>query len=208
MREEDKAPDGNAYLPDLISGLQYARSIYMPDGPDHGRFSAKAGLAACIQFALRAVPNGIHLAMPLRELLDGLDELDIGLRSPMLRHKAKRGGHQNRRGIETFRAMAAVLMEIYIWEGKERDEAAKAAAQELNQHGYRDERGNPISATRVEDWRDRVNEGGDNLGANRFKAMCRDLRAFDHEGARQEVFNSLSLIPGTRIPSGARSNKN
>lgn len=208
MQEEDKSIDANTHLLDLISGLQYARSIYRPDGPDHGRFAAKAGLAACIRFALRAIPNGIDSVMPLRELLDGLADLDAGLQSPMLRHKRKKGGRQTRRGVETFRATAAVLMEIYIEEGKQRDAAAAIVAKELNQHGYSDERGNPISAKRVEDWRDKVNEGGDSLGAKRFNGLSQDLKPLDPDKARQLVFESLSLIPGTRIPSGARSNRN
>jgi hypothetical protein len=208
MRVEAKGVDGSTHLPDLISGLEHARSFYSSDTPDHGRFAAKAALAACIRFAFRTIPNGIELIMPLRELLDGLDELDAGLQPPMLRRKMKKGGLPIRRGIETFRATAAVLMELYVQKGMKREKAAQTVAGELNELGHRDERGNLISAERVDDWRYKVSEGGDSLGAKRFRGMCEDVGRLDLQQARLLLFESLSLIPGTRIPNGAGSDRN
>ena len=208
MRAEDKSVDGNTHLPDLISGLEEARSFYSSDTQDHGRHAALVALAACIRFAFRTIPNGIDLIMPLRELLDGLDELDSGLQPPMLRRRTKKGGLPIRRGIETFRATAAALMELYSKSGMGRDKAAATVAAELNERGHRDERGNLISASRVEDWRDKVSEGGDSLGAKRFRGFCQDIERFDIRQARLLLFKSLSVIPGTRIPNGAGSDRN
>lgn len=208
MQVEANSVDANAHLPALISSLEYAKSFYNTDSPDQSRFAAIAALAACIQFTFRTIPNAIDLIMPLRELLDGLDELDAGLQPPMLRRRKKKGGLPVRRGIETFRATVAALMEVYSKSGMRRDEAAATVATELNDRGHRDERGNLIAAERVEDWRDKVSEGGDSLGAKRFRGLCQDMGRFDIQQARLLLFESLSFIPGTRIPNGACSDRN
>ena len=190
-----------ALLTRLVTTLQHSRAMYAFDTIDHRRFAAKASLAACNLFIIRAIPNGIDLVKPLRELLDCLSDLDKGIKCPVLTPPRKRrGARPTSRGVETFRATAAVLMEIYQWEGKLRLDAAEAAANDLNQRGYCDERGKAITAGRIEDWRDRVNEGGDSLGATRFEALCAELKVYSCQEARQLVFQSLSLIPGSRIP--------
>lgn len=208
MPGEENSVDANTHLPALISSLQHARSFYSSDSPDHSRFAAMAALTACIQFTFRTIPNAIDLIMPLRELLDGLDELNAGIQPPMLRQKKKKGGRSLRRGVETFRAMVAALMELYSNNGMGRDEAAARVAAELGECGYSDERGNPISAERVADWRDKVSEGGDSVGAKRFRDTCQDMGRFDLREARQHLFGSLRLIPVTKIPNATVSDRN
>jgi hypothetical protein len=162
------SPDQSALLADLVSRLEYAREIYAPELPDHGRFAVMAALGACNIFIMRAIPNGLDLVLPLRDLLDGLADLEKGHLAPMLKYSPKQGMRHLSRQVETFRAMAAVLMELNL-KSLGRNAAAEKAAQDLNERGYCDERGKPITAERLADWRDTAKEGGDRLGAKRFK---------------------------------------
>jgi hypothetical protein len=207
MTNHNGSPDQSALLADLVSRLEDAREIYAPELPDHGRFAAKAALGACIMFAMRAIPNGLDLVLPLRDLLDGIDDLAKGHIAPMLEYQPKQRMRHLPRQIETFGAMAAVLMELNL-RSLGREAAAEKAAQDLNERGFRDERGNPIAAKRLEDWRDTAKEGGDRLGAKRFKDYVKKLSAVDEQRAREEVFRSLAAIPGSRIPNGPPAIRN
>ena len=193
----------------LVIRLKELRAMYEFDEVEDRRFAAKLSLAACNRFIIRSVPNGIDLVKPIRELLDCLSDLDKGISSPMLASpRKKKGGRPISRGLETFRATAAVLMEMYKREGKLRLDAAEAAASDLNEWGYCDERGKAITAERLEDWRDKANEGGDGLEAKRFKALCQELKLYNFEVARQAIFDSLSLIPGNRMLVSSASEAN
>lgn len=195
MTADYGSPGQGSPLSDLAFRLEYARDNYTPDG----RFAAKAALGACNIFIMRAIPNGLDLVVPLRALLDALDDLEGGRTAPLLKRRKRGGGRYIPRDIETFRAMAAVLMQINQ-RSLSREAAAEKAAQDLNALGFCDERGEPIRAKRVEDWRDKVNEGGDSLGAKRFKDYVEQLKCVDEKRAYEEVLLSLRAIPGSRIP--------
>jgi hypothetical protein len=205
MTADYSSPGQGSPLSDLAFRLEYARENYTPDLSDHGRIAAKAALGACILFIKQAIPNGLDLVLPLRELLDGLDDLERNLTGPMLESRKKGGGHYIPRNIETFRAMAAVLMEINR-RSRGRKAAAEKAAHDLSELGFRDERGDPISASRLEDWRDNIKREGNSLGAKRFWDYVTKLKIVDEERAYEEVLRSLRVIPGSRIPNSPPGN--
>lgn len=191
-------------LSEFAAALQDAREKYGLDTTsEHRRRAAKISLGACILLVIRTIPSGIDVVKPLRELFDCLDDLDSGIKPAMLTSPRRKGGRRTSRGVETFRATVAVLMEAYQQKGDRRDDAAEATAHDLNHQGYRDEKGRELTARRIEDWRDKVKEGGFSLGAERFRAQCESVEPYRFEEARQLILDSLSLIPSNRIVSGA-----
>jgi hypothetical protein len=201
MTADYGTPGQGSFLADLAFRLEYARENYVPDLPDSSRFAAIAALGACIIFIEREIPNGLDLVVPLRELLDGLADLKRNRVAGMLKPAKREGGHYIPRGVETFRAMAAVLMEINR-RSRGRKAAAEKAAHDLNELRFCDERGDPISASRLEDWRDNIKRERNSLGANRFWDYVTKLKSVDEERAYEEVLRSLRVIPGSRIPNG------
>jgi hypothetical protein len=201
MTADYAAPNQGSPLSDLAFRLEFARDRYPSDPLDSGRYSAKAALGACIMFILRTVPNGLDLVLPLRELLDGLDDLDRNCVGRMLRPQSIGGGHPIPRSVEIFRAMAAALMEINR-RSVGRKAAAEKAAKDLNELGFCDERGGPITAARLEDWRDNIKRRGNTTGAKRFWDYVTKLKSVGQEYACDEVLRSLKVIPGNRITNG------
>jgi len=177
--------------------LELAQAMYFSDDPNRDRFAARTALAACIKFVLATAPDAIVLLLPLRDLNYALHELDQGRAAKMLMRDVKKGRREVAISDEVFRAMVAVLMELYSRTAIGRDQAAAATAQRLADLGYKDDRNRPITAGQVEDWRDKVSEGGDSIGVKRFKKALEVLdkvRPKDVDGAIQLVLESLSAI--------------
>lgn len=177
--------------------LELAQEMYFSEDPNRDRIAARTALAACINFVLVTVPDSIDLLLPLRELNYALHELDQGHVRAILKREVKRGRKETAISVVAFRATAAVLMELYSRNAVGRGQAAAAAAERLAELGYRDERNRPITAAQVEDWRDKVKEGGDSIGVKRFRKSLEVLHNIvpnDPERAIQFVLDSLSAI--------------
>ncbi|MFZ1922695.1 MAG: hypothetical protein WAU57_13780, partial [Xanthobacteraceae bacterium] len=176
------------------------------------RIGIRTALAGCVNFIVKAVPDGINLVLPLRELLYALHDLDDGPAAPFLRpSKRGRGGQRMSRSTEAFRATAAALMELHRRSGMSRQDAAEQTAQELNKLGYRDDQLELISGSQVEDWRDKVNEGGDSLGARRFRKILEFSNSIftnDREETIRFVVESFGAIARKPIPIERASNQN
>jgi hypothetical protein len=202
MTPDFSAPGQGSLLADLAFRLEYAREYYSRDLTDQDRFAAIAALGACMMFIERQIPNGLDLILPLRELCDALADLNKNHVARMLKPPKRGGGHYLPRGVETFRAMAAVLMEINR-RRLGRKAAAEKVAKDLYELGFFDERGCPISGSRVEDWRDNIKRDrkSESMGAKRFWDYITKLKAIDEERAYEEVLRSFRVIPGLQIPN-------
>jgi hypothetical protein len=143
MTADYSTPNQGSFLSDLVFRLEYARDNYTSDPLDTGRFSAKAALGACIIFIVRSIPNGPDLVLPLRELLEALDDLENNRIGRMVKARSIGGGQYIPRSVKTFRTMAAVLMEISR-RSQSRPAAAEKVAQDLHKLGFCDEGGEPI----------------------------------------------------------------
>lgn len=190
--------------------LTVGRTIYMSGTPDSDRIGIRTALSGCINFIKQVLPDGVDLVPPLSDLLYALHDLDKGHASSFLKPIPKRGGRHIAISLELFRAMAAALMELYQQAGKSRSEAAAEVAQKLDSLGYHDGK-KAISAERVEDWRDKVSEGGNSLGAKRFKSVLTSVRKAhpdDPVAAIGLVFDALPPAVRSLIPTQPASDRN
>jgi hypothetical protein len=196
-------PSADDQLKRMAGMLEWAQTMYLSEMPDRERIAARTAVAACINFVIATIPNGIDLVLPLRELNYALHGLDQGVPAPMLERTTTTGGRRISISTELFRSMAAVLMELYSKAGSGRSQAAKSAAERLAEMGYRDGDGQMIAASQIEDWRDKVNEGGDSLGVKRFKKaleVVRTIQPDDPQKAIELVLESLSAIRRPDVP--------
>jgi hypothetical protein len=91
---------------------------------------------------------------------------------------------------------------LYVGTSLGRKAAAEKAAKDLNELGFCDERADPITAARLEDWRDSIKRHGNSTGAKRFWYYVTKLKSVDQERAYEEILRSLRVIPGNRITDG------
>jgi hypothetical protein len=196
-------PSADDHLKQMASMLEWAQTMYLSEMPDRERIAARTAVAACMKFVIATMPDGIDLVLPLRELNYALHGLDQGVPSPMLERAKKTGGRKTSISTEVFRSMAAVLMELYSKAGSGRSQAAESAAERLAEMGYRDGSGQMIAASQIEDWRDKVNEGGDSLGVKRFRKaleVVRKVQPDDPEKAIELVLERLSAFRRPDVP--------
>jgi hypothetical protein len=199
MTADYATPNQGSPLSDLVFRLEYARDKYTADPSDTGRFAAKAALGACMIFIMQTVPGapGLDLILPLRELSEGLYDLERNCVGRMLKPQKIGGGHCIPGSVEKFRAMAAALMEINR-RSRGRMAAAEKVAQDLNKLGFCDDGGKAITGERVATWRDSVKQQRDGVGSGRFWDYIQKLKCVDENSAYQEVLMSLRVMPGSR----------
>lgn len=189
----------------LSSLLTLSNAQYKLGAEDHGRMGARDALIAVINFVSQAIPDGAELALPLNQLLYGLRDLDAGQVVPLLQPKkvTKRPPAPFATGL--FRAMAAVLMELYQRAGMAREVAAAKAARDLTNLGYLDHKQKAISAAQVEDWRDkmRVEQRTKNPAGQRYSRTLAELeKRFPAKplAAAQYLLDALPAIEPPAVP--------
>ena len=203
MKAVVELPSADDHLKRMAGMLEWAQTMYLSEMPDRERIAARTAVAACINFVIATIPNGIDLVLPLRDLNYALHSLDQGISVAMLKRAKKTGGRKTPISTEVFRSMAAVLMELYSKAGSGRSQAAENAAERLAEMGYRDDGGQMIAASQIEDWRDKVNEGGDSLGVKRFRKALEvvgKIQPDDPDKAIELVLESLSAIRRPDVP--------
>lgn len=163
----------------LLLGLKLAADAFDPKGSDAGRTCIMMSLTAVDDY-LMAILGGSEapLLIPLRQLQYALHDLARGKVMPLLKPKKVTSRPRDSAAIEGFRSFAAVAMDLFVQSGVGRKEAARDVARALSRMGYDNGPGKIITASRVEDWRDRMMKEPPerNMAAARFHRMKGELQ--------------------------------
>jgi hypothetical protein len=142
----------------LVKNLRFAGRLFDKSAADQGRVSVIFSLTAITEF-LRSVggPEDAVMYVPLHQLQYGLNDLEAGKVPDLLKPTPIEHRPPDSKADEAFRGFAAVAMELLILGKVPRKQAAERVARVLARMGYA-AGGKPITAQRVEDWRDRIHE--------------------------------------------------
>lgn len=190
-------------LAKLLNLLKVSKDRFRSDADDHGRSAARDALAAVVQFISEASLEGAELALTLHHLLYGLEDLDAGQVVPMLRPAEISNRPPDPLAARLFQAKAAALMELHRQDRLSRKGAARAAARDLNHCGYRDAKQQPITATQVMNWRNKVKAAqlSKDLAAQRYRTCLAELNARFPKRPREAVAFFLDALPRITPPA-------
>jgi hypothetical protein len=195
----------------LVRNLRFAGRRFDNSAADQGRVSVIHSLTAITQF-LRSVGGSedAEMYVPLHQLQYGLNDLEAGKVPDLLKPTPIKGRPPDSASDTGFRAFAAVAMDLLMDGDVRREEAARRVARELTAMGYMASATKPITAQRVEDWRDRIREErpAEYAPAGRFDRVKQELmRQFpqDPVAAAEFLLQRLPMIVPPRNPNNPAS---
>ena len=203
-----KSPGADALIParevelgtalrTLSLKLQIAAAAYDPADTDHGRASAGFALIAVLEFLAVLFSQTPTLSIPLEVLLHALYDVDRGTRNPLLTSSKGRGRRPIQLDDALFRAMVAAAMDKRLQAvDTSRETAARDVERRLGELGYRRRRA--IEHKQIEDWRDKMKEGGvGDRGVERYRLALELVREMQPiEGTKFLLDSLAALYPG------------
>lgn len=142
----------------LHKNLRFAGKLFDKSAADRGRTSVILSLTAVSDF-FRSI-GGLDplVQLPLHQLQYALNDLERGILPELLTPRKIDHRPPDSSSDAAFRALAAVAMDLLMLGKVSRKEAARRVARSLSNMGYAISPTKPITAQRVEDWRDRIRE--------------------------------------------------
>jgi hypothetical protein len=180
----------NSALRVLFNRLREARAQFEQE-PDNGRRGAFTALGAFHMFiTLFRNPRKEALHVPIVVLQDALAGLDEGRTEPIVKAVRRRGRAPSSHVYKSLKGHAAATVKLLLQAGLRRDDAHRAVARQLSQHGVLPERGSgTLTAITVRNWCDEVSSDFGRLGPAAWM--------YDYKLA-PEVWESFSVLPKDR----------
>jgi hypothetical protein len=163
---------------------------FRPDPPTQARGCAKNALVGVIKFVLHLFPNEPTLALPLNELLYGLEDLDHGKVTPLLEPVRVPNSPGVALSEDLFRATVAAGMSVLMAGRKmKRVEAARHIARGLSKIGCKHASGEPITPVQIGKWREKMmrERAAESRAVQRYQMVLREL-------AEKEPLQAVNLL--------------
>jgi hypothetical protein len=183
--------------------LRMASISFRPDPPTQARGCAKNALVGVIKFVLHLFPNEPTLAMPLNELLYGLEDLDHGKVTPLLEPVRVPNNPGVALSEDLFRATVAAGMSVLMAGRKmKKVEAARHIARGLSKIGCKHASGEPITPVQIGKWREKMmrERAAESRAVQRYQMVLKELAGREPLDAVNLLLGSLADVSPSNFP--------
>lgn len=210
-RQEDTNERQPGKLQDAILFLTKAlrsASANSPGQPDHGRAGVRMALVGVIEFLSELYPDKPSWAVPLNQLLYGLDDLDRGKVVPLFEPTKISSRPRDALSDELFRALPAAAMTRLV-DGKVMscNDAAREIVKQLARMGYKHASGRPITHGQIAKWREKMmtERASENKAVARYQLALEWVKDMKPREAVDFLLKSLSDLHPPNFPKNPPS---
>jgi hypothetical protein len=181
---------------------------FRPDPPTQARGRAKNALVGVIKFILHLFPNEPTLALPLNELLYGLEDLDHGKVTALLEPVRVPNNPGVPLSEDLFRATVAAGMSVLMAGRKmKRVEAARHIARGLSKIGCKHASGKAITPVQIGKWREKMmrDRAAESRAVQRYQMVLKELAGREPIQAVNLLLDSLVDVSRLNFPKKPHS---
>jgi hypothetical protein len=176
---------------------------FRPESSTQARGCANNALVGVIKFVLHLFPNDPTSALPLNELLYGLEDLDHGKVTPLLEPARVPNNPGVSLSEDLFRATVAAGMSVMMTGRRmKRAEAARHVARGLSKIGCKHASGKAITPMQIGKWREKMmrERAAESRAVQRYQMVLKELAGKDPIQGASMLLDSLASVSPSNFP--------